>query len=805
MPSQTSTILIQARDQASATIGNIYNVTINNNQKLASSQTTAAAAADKHKFSIVDLAAKLYLVQVGLRNIAQVVEGGFKLAELGAEIQQQSLALKQLVEGAGANYLVFLTDLRKATDGTISDFELQAIASKALIGTSGELRDEMIQALPTILEISKAYSDLHPEVGGTQYAFESLVTGIRRSSIRLIDNAGIVVKLGDLYDQYAKKMGIANRELTAQEQQLAIVNGIQVEGLKIVDQAGNEISVLTDRYEHFRAQAENLKGGLGQLINDGISPLVDSLGLAFAATNNFIVATQALLQLPPEAVSKLEPFEKAVYDLGVTWMQANAQAERGAQVIFGPFAKSMEDYLNRVLDASGAQGDFTEEIETSVEQVNEFADIIADEKFADAWASTVDKLIDKQVELNNTWFDAMQDWEAKSIDIANDLNDKLNDIQQDAIEKRADAWADFSDRIEEMQYDLADRMREIHHDLTISMRNEDDSYDDRKRDLERRKYETTRDFSQKQEDLIRAVNEATTDEERKAASERLAIARREFQDKLDDIEYDLSELKRKHEREKTQIEERYRWEEERFKEHNAHQQQELQEDLNAKLAKITESEASATQAANEAAETRRKKALEELEETKKAIDEKFKLAWLEALQAVAPAGSELHNMLDEAILRTKGASDETINFRGELLKLGSTAAGLQGIFASLGFMPQGGFSQSMAQLQQMIAMMNFVGSLPFGGGRASGGSVSPGNAYMVGESGPEMFVPSSTGTIMPNGGGGTVIVQANGPFMGSQAEAIRWGQMLIPIIAKGLQGYNVNLFAQGSRRTASRA
>jgi phage-related protein len=51
------------------------------------------------------------------------------------------------------------------------------------------------------------------------------------------------------------------------------------------------------------------------------------------------------------------------------------------------------------------------------------------------------------------------------------------------------------------------------------------------------------------------------------------------------------------------------------------------------------------------------------------------------------------------------------------------------------------------------------GALGFGGGRAMGGPVSARTAYVVGERGPELFVPSSSGSIIPNGGmgGGTII------------------------------------------------
>jgi hypothetical protein len=60
---------------------------------------------------------------------------------------------------------------------------------------------------------------------------------------------------------------------------------------------------------------------------------------------------------------------------------------------------------------------------------------------------------------------------------------------------------------------------------------------------------------------------------------------------------------------------------------------------------------------------------------------------------------------------------------------------------------------------------SFFGNLASSGARAAGGPVSGGSAYMVGERGPEMFVPGTSGTIIPNGGGGVTIyntINANG-------------------------------------------
>jgi SLT domain-containing protein len=48
------------------------------------------------------------------------------------------------------------------------------------------------------------------------------------------------------------------------------------------------------------------------------------------------------------------------------------------------------------------------------------------------------------------------------------------------------------------------------------------------------------------------------------------------------------------------------------------------------------------------------------------------------------------------------------------------------------------------------------------GSRAAGGSVMAGGAYRVGEFGPEMFVPSGSGSIRPDNTGGGVVINLNG-------------------------------------------
>jgi hypothetical protein len=70
-----------------------------------------------------------------------------------------------------------------------------------------------------------------------------------------------------------------------------------------------------------------------------------------------------------------------------------------------------------------------------------------------------------------------------------------------------------------------------------------------------------------------------------------------------------------------------------------------------------------------------------------------------------------------------------------------------------------GFGNALRQMAAQAAaakffessgVAGFLGSL-FGGFRASGGPVSSGRSYVVGERGPELFVPGASGAIVPNG------------------------------------------------------
>jgi len=111
-------------------------------------------------------------------------------------------------------------------------------------------------------------------------------------------------------------------------------------------------------------------------------------------------------------------------------------------------------------------------------------------------------------------------------------------------------------------------------------------------------------------------------------------------------------------------------------------------------------------------------------------------------------------------------------------------------------------------VQQLYAMYKAMGRLPAGvvgavtggisnrgttlGARASGGPVSAGSAYVVGEHGPEVFVPGTNGGIVPNeslgsGGGVTVVVQLPNAYGMTPAQGDALGRQIAPHVIKAMQ------------------
>ncbi|MBA4354458.1 MAG: tail tape measure protein [Novosphingobium sp.] len=105
--------------------------------------------------------------------------------------------------------------------------------------------------------------------------------------------------------------------------------------------------------------------------------------------------------------------------------------------------------------------------------------------------------------------------------------------------------------------------------------------------------------------------------------------------------------------------------------------------------------------------------------------------------------------------------------------LGDIAA--QAVHAGIGSLGGGGAASGGGSVLGLGSLIGSIFGLP---GRATGGPVAPGRGYLVGERGPEMFVPTSAGRVEPSVGGGrgrdvNVSIRIVSPQGSNQPESLR--------------------------------
>ncbi|ARS29122.1 hypothetical protein [Sphingomonas sp. KC8] len=155
------------------------------------------------------------------------------------------------------------------------------------------------------------------------------------------------------------------------------------------------------------------------------------------------------------------------------------------------------------------------------------------------------------------------------------------------------------------------------------------------------------------------------------------------------------------------------------------------------------------------------------------------------------AGEMIENALGRAVRTGKLGFDDLRRVALAVMAEIATAAmqaGMNALGGGGGNNGAGGGGGMAGLIQAGVQVLSAMG-LP---GRATGGPVSPGAAYMVGERGPELFVPTASGRIEPlaNGGGGRdvrVAISINAPGGGEPQALARSGRQVARAVRAALE------------------
>jgi len=207
----------------------------------------------------------------------------------GAVILQTAQSFDYLMEKVGASADI-MGQLRAASNNTVDNMKLMTSTTSLLAGTQGELSKRMAEAAPKLLEIAKAANKLKPALGDTTFLYESLATGIKRSSPMLIDNLDIILKIGTANEQMAEKLGKTVEELSAEEKQVAILEETLRAGQVMIDQVGGSTESATDDFDRLKVALKNAsdeaKTRLVPTLAEVASGLADVINLTLLYNKN---------------------------------------------------------------------------------------------------------------------------------------------------------------------------------------------------------------------------------------------------------------------------------------------------------------------------------------------------------------------------------------------------------------------------------------------------------------------------------------------------------------------------------------
>ena len=190
--------------------------------------------------------------------------------------------------------------LRKATDNTMSDFDLFQQSNNAMILGVTKNSEEMGRMFDMAQRLGAALGK------DTKESVESLITGIGRQSRLMLDNIGIIVSSEKAYKNHATILKKSADQLTDAERKQAFLNATLASAQIKLQNLGDELLTTDQHFQRIGAASANLSKTIG----DSLLPVVEPLADAFVELSKIIT------------VDRLERFAAAMTMMAIAFIRA---------------------------------------------------------------------------------------------------------------------------------------------------------------------------------------------------------------------------------------------------------------------------------------------------------------------------------------------------------------------------------------------------------------------------------------------------------------------------------------------------
>jgi hypothetical protein len=242
-------------------------------------------------------------------SFAQNIGGAVvQMAQLAGQSQLVAGSMQGLAASFGQSADGMLDALKRASNGTIAEYDLMLGANKAMMLGVAQNADQLEGIMRVALSRGAAMGL------STTQAFDNLVTGLGRGSALILDNLGITMdSLRVAEESYAASVGKTTEALTDQEKKQAMVNAVLKEA-ESVDLSN--VDGMAQSFAQAQAAWTDLKAGLGDLFGPAIAEAAKVLAAGVRALDE---AADSLVAAPPPLAQQVEDSAALVNVLRENW------------------------------------------------------------------------------------------------------------------------------------------------------------------------------------------------------------------------------------------------------------------------------------------------------------------------------------------------------------------------------------------------------------------------------------------------------------------------------------------------------
>ena len=254
--SNTIQVTLQVRDDGSVVVKGFAK---NTEDSLKKTEANAERFFAKIKKNWLAISASVFAAY-------QIINKGWNLAEQAAQYEQSRAAFASMASSMGADADKLYAELRAKSAELIDKKALIESANRAMsLGIP-------VEKLGALMEVARAKAR---DMGiSTTQAFNDIATGVGRGSPLILDNLGLVMKVGAANEALAKSLNKSVDALTEQEKKTAILNATLDAGQEALERYDMAVLTSKEKMEKLEATVKDLQLWLGQALIRGAAGAV---------------------------------------------------------------------------------------------------------------------------------------------------------------------------------------------------------------------------------------------------------------------------------------------------------------------------------------------------------------------------------------------------------------------------------------------------------------------------------------------------------------------------------------------------